>query len=67
MVSEKEQFVVDEAGERVAVILNIAEYNKILDELDELDSIKAYDTAKATDGEAIPLEQAFREIEQERA
>ena len=33
---------------------------------DELDAIRAFDAAKASGGEAIPLEDALSEIEQDR-
>jgi hypothetical protein len=62
----KEQYVVDENGQRIGVLLDIAEYQKILEELEELEAIRAYDLAKADEDEAIPFEQAIAEIEQER-
>ena len=61
-----EKYLVDEKGERVAVVLGIEEYQKMLAELEELEAIRAYDAAKAAKDEVIPLEQAVREIEQER-
>ena len=61
-----EKFIVDDKGKRVGVVLDIEEYEKILDELDELDAIRAYDEAKASGEQAIPLEQALREIERKR-
>lgn len=48
------------------VILKAANYQKILDELEELAEIKAYDRAIALDNEVIPFEQAILEIEQNR-
>jgi PHD/YefM family antitoxin component YafN of YafNO toxin-antitoxin module len=62
----KERFLVDEHGNQVGVLLEIAEYRRLLDELEELASIKAYDKAKASRDEAIPFEQAVSEIEQSR-
>ena len=62
----KEQYVVDENGQRIGVLLDIAEYQKILEELEELEAIRAYDLAKANDDEVIPFEQAIAEIERER-
>lgn len=62
----KEKYIVDEKGERVGVLLDFSEYKKILEELEELESIRAYDTAKASKDEAIPFAQAVDEIEQER-
>ena len=60
------QYIVDEKGRRVGVILDIAEYQKLLDAREELESIKAYDEAKASGDEAIPLDQAITEIEENR-
>lgn len=57
-----EKFVVDDKGERVGVILTMEDYQKILEESEELESIRAYDEAKASREEAIPFEQAVKEI-----
>ncbi|QSJ17612.1 hypothetical protein JYQ62_01650 [Nostoc sp. UHCC 0702] len=62
----KESYIVDDKGNRVGVILNIADYYQLLEELEELESIRAYDAAKAFKDEAIPFEQAIAEIEQRR-
>ena len=60
------KYVVDEQGERVGVILDIAQFQRILEELEEFESIRAYDAAKSSGDDAVPLDQAVREIEQER-
>jgi hypothetical protein len=39
---------------------------KELDELEELESIRAYDEAKASGEDAIPFEEAVAEIERSR-
>ncbi len=44
----------------------INEYNKIINELEELADIKAYDKAKASGEESIAFEQAVKEIEAKR-
>ena len=62
----KKRFVVDDEGNRVGVLLDIAEYQEILDELEELESIRAYDAAKMEINESIPIDEALKEIEQER-
>jgi PHD/YefM family antitoxin component YafN of YafNO toxin-antitoxin module len=59
----REQFIVDENGKTTAVILPIDDYKVILEELELFESIRAYDAAKASGDESIPLEQAIREIE----
>ena len=43
----KEQFIEDDKGKKVAVILPISEYNEILEKLDELEDIRLYDKVKA--------------------
>ena len=63
MITIHEHFVVDEDGRRTAVLLDIEEYNKLLQELEELESIRAYDATKSSGDEAIPFEQAIEEIE----
>ena len=62
----KERYVVDEQGNPVSVLLSMAEYRRLLEELEELASIRAYDAAKASAEEIIPFEQAVAEIEKRR-
>jgi hypothetical protein len=66
VIKLKERYIVDEKGNRVGVLLDIEDYHKLLAELEELESIRAYDAAKASGDEAIPFEQAVAEIERER-
>ena len=61
-----ERFVTDSAGRRTGVLLDMEDYEKLLQELEELESLKAYDAAKASGDEAIPLDQALAEIEELR-
>ena len=62
----KERYVVDENGNRIGVILDIADYQQLLEELEELECIRAYDAAKTSNDEIIPFAQAVAEIEQTR-
>jgi hypothetical protein len=62
----KENYVIDQQGNPIGVVLDIADYRKLLEDLEELESIRAYDAAKASGDEAIPFEQAISEIEQNR-
>ena len=63
----KQQFITDNQGKNIAVLLPIKEYNKLIDELEELEDIKLYDKAKENDtGERIPMEEAFKMIEEKR-
>jgi hypothetical protein len=66
MSTHKENYIIDEHGERISVVLDIADYRKLLAELEELEAIRAYDAAKASGDEAVSFEKAVSEIEQER-
>ena len=59
----KERFIVDENGNPVNVILDIDDYRRLIDDLEELGLIRAYDAAKRSDDEFVPFEQAVREFE----
>lgn len=61
-----EQFITDDKGNRTGVIFSVENYEKIREELEELECIRAYDAAKASGDEVIPLDQAISEIEEAR-
>ncbi len=63
MPKVEERYVTDKSGARVGVILDLEEYERLLEEADELESIRAFDAAKASGDEAVPLDQALGEIE----
>ena len=62
----KVQYVVDKDGKRISVIVDTEDYRKMLEELEELEAIRAYDAAKASGEEPIPFEEAVEEIERSR-
>jgi len=65
-IAFEKQYVVNEKGDRIGVLLSLEDYRRLLDELEELDSLRAYDAAKASGEEAIPFEEAIADIERER-
>ena len=62
MITVHEEYLVDEAGNRKAVVLPFPTWQKIKEELEELDDIRAYDEAKAKPSEPVPFDEAMREI-----
>lgn len=66
MVSMNENFVIDKEGHKIGVFLDIKSYEHLVDELEELENIRAFDEAIAVKDEVIPFEQAVREIERKR-
>ncbi len=59
----QENFVIDKKGRKIAVLIPIRIYERLISDSEELDEIKEYHLSKAQKSEAIPFEQAFREIE----
>jgi len=66
MMALQEQYLTDREGNRVKVVLDMEQFQQMLEELEELDDIRAYDAAKASGDEAIPFDQAMAEIDQKR-
>jgi hypothetical protein len=64
------RYLTDESGKRVGVILDIREYERLREIEDEMEDIRRYDEAMAArergEDDAVPWEQAKREIGQER-
>ena len=56
----KLKFITDNNGKKLAVVLPMKEYNKILEDLEDLE---AYDKAINSKKEFIPLDKAIKEIE----
>jgi len=57
------RYVIDEHGNRTAVLLDVKRYFELLEAQEELDSIRAFDAAKESGDEVIPFTQAVSEIE----
>jgi len=66
MIAVNPEYVVDEENLRKAILLPIEEWWKVVDELEELEDIRAYDKAKSPAEESVPFEQAVCEIERIR-
>ncbi len=60
------KFLKNKRGEKVSVVLDIQEYEKMMEDLEELNAIRAYDAAKASGETPVPYEQVLREIERSR-
>jgi PHD/YefM family antitoxin component YafN of YafNO toxin-antitoxin module len=65
-MGKERQFVVNERGEKIAVMISIEEYEKILEDLEDLDDIREFDEAKASGETPIPFDEAVDRIERNR-
>lgn len=63
MSTNRDQFIIDESGNKTGVLVDINRYSELLEAEEELESIRAYDEAKASNDKAIPFAQAIKEIE----
>lgn len=58
------QYITDDRGNKISVIVPLKDYQKMIEELEELEDIHLYDKAKKSDtGERISMEEAFKRIE----
>ena len=60
-MKEPIQFLTNEKGERVAVVIPVKEYEQLLESLEELDEIRAFDAAEASGETPIPFERTVSE------
>jgi PHD/YefM family antitoxin component YafN of YafNO toxin-antitoxin module len=57
----KTQFITDNQGKKIAVILPVKDYEKLMEELDDIEDIRLYDQAKKEDdGQRIVLSEYLK-------
>ena len=65
------RYVTDQNGERVGVILDVQEYERLMEALEDLADLRAADEALEAiargEEEILPLDEAIREMEAERS
>jgi hypothetical protein len=66
MIATVPQYITDQIGNRVSIILPIRDYERMIEELDELEDIRLYDETKSSIQEYLPAEEVFRSIEAKR-
>ena len=62
MLTIHEEYLVDERGNRKAVVLPIAEWQEVLSALEDMEDVRVYDEAKSRPSEPIPFEVAVKEL-----
>ena len=65
MIPLHPQYVDDDSHGTKSVLIPLNEWERIIEDLEELDDLRAYDAAKSEPDESIPFEQAVREIRAE--
>ncbi|MDD2793847.1 MAG: hypothetical protein PHD73_11755 [Sediminibacterium sp.] len=59
-------FITDQKGKKISAVLPIKAYKQLLEELEELADIRAYDKAKKKKQAFVDAATAFRQIEAKR-
>ena len=59
-MTNRPKFLTDHKGNKIGVVLDIKLYKRMLEKLEELHAMRAYDAAKASDESPVPYEE-FRE------
>lgn len=67
MPTLKERYLTDESGKPIGVVLDLDHYREMLDQIEELESIRAYDAAKASGEASIPFDEAWTLMEGDEA
>ena len=62
----KTQFIIDNTGKKLGVLLPMKEYSRMVEELEELEDIKLYDEVKARKEPSVPIEKAFKQLDAKR-
>jgi hypothetical protein len=62
----KAKFRTNKKGQKISIELSVKEYERLIEDLEELEAIRAYDAAKSSGETPIPFEQAVHEIERLR-
>jgi len=60
------QYITDDSGKKISVIIPIKDFKAILEDLEEFEDIKLYDKAKKSEEPSIPIDEAFKIIESKR-
>jgi len=63
MIAIHPEYLVDDKNRKTAVVVPLSEWEQLMEELEELEDIRAYDQAKARPSEPILFEDAVREIQ----
>jgi hypothetical protein len=50
------QYLVDEKGHRIGVVLSLKEYERLLERIEDLEDLRAADEARREGGKPVPLE-----------
>ncbi len=66
MLTVHPNYITDNTGKKISVVLPEKEFKTIMEELEELEDIRSYDDSKAKNKPSIAIDEAFKMIEAKR-
>ena len=66
MINLHPQYIIDLKGKKLSVVLPVDEFERLMEELEDMEDIRLYDEAKTVNEPSVPIDEAFAEIEKHR-
>lgn len=66
MLTLHPQYITDDTGKKISVVLPMKDFKAIIEELEELEDVRLFDEAKKDNEPSIPIDDAFKMIEAKR-
>jgi PHD/YefM family antitoxin component YafN of YafNO toxin-antitoxin module len=66
MIDIHPQYITDKKGNKLSVVIPVVEFEKLMEELEELEDIRLYDETKAAGDASMSVDEAFAMIEKGR-
>jgi hypothetical protein len=65
MLTVNPQYITDNAGRKISVVLPLNQFKNIMEELEDLEDLRLYDAAKMSNEPSIPIDEAFKMTERD--
>ena len=62
----KTQFITDEKGNKISIVIPLKEYSRILEELEELNDIRMFDEVKERKEKSLPIEEYLNQRQKKK-
>lgn len=66
MLTLKPQYITNDSGKKISVVLPIKDFKVIVEQLEELEDIRLYDAAKKSKEPSLDVDSAFKKNENRR-
>ena len=60
-IKKDPRYITDKKGKKLSVVISISEYEKMIEEIEELNDIKLYDAVKSRNEKTIPFKEYLQQ------